>query len=221
MSDQPADDIAAVDVEDHVEMEAGPLGRAFQFGDIPGPHFVGPDRQEFGFGVERMDALTAALAGLAAGSQQPIPGADRAVIAALIEQRGIDRGRRHIGETLAVENAQQQILLGNRERQRRSCPRCAPCSRRLSLPEKLRRLVIATTSGSRCAASGEAVSPVALRAPSATASPEEPDNPFKEDLSEEVMCMSYLYSKLPRDRCSTSHWHGGLGDRAMTPITTA
>ena len=72
MSDQPTDDIAAVDVEDHVEMEAGPFGRALQFGDIPGPHFVGPDRQEFGLGVERMDALTPALAGLAAGR----PGAD-------------------------------------------------------------------------------------------------------------------------------------------------
>src|SRR5664280_3591813 len=70
-------------------------------------------------------------------------------------------------------------------------------NRRFSLPENLRRLAIATTSGSRRGASGETVSPVALRAPSATASPEEPDNPFKEDLNNEVMCMSYLYSKLP------------------------
>src|ERR1035437_203819 len=70
-------------------------------------------------------------------------------------------------------------------------------NRRFSHPEKLRRLAIATTSEPRRAASGETVSPVALRAPSATASPEEPDNPFKEDLNNEVMCMSYLYSKLP------------------------
>jgi hypothetical protein len=28
MSEQPTDDVAAVDVEDHVEMEAGPFGRA-------------------------------------------------------------------------------------------------------------------------------------------------------------------------------------------------
>jgi hypothetical protein len=41
MSEQLTDDVAAVDVEDHVEMEAGPFGRALQFGDIPGPHFVG------------------------------------------------------------------------------------------------------------------------------------------------------------------------------------
>src|SRR5665648_130249 len=70
-------------------------------------------------------------------------------------------------------------------------------NRRFSLPEKLRRLAIATTSGSRRAASGETISPVALRAPSATVSPEEPDNPSKEDFNNEVMCMSYLYSKLP------------------------
>src|SRR5674476_1104603 len=37
-------------------------------------------------------------------------------------------------------------------------------NRRFSLPENWRRLAIATTSGSRRAASGETVSPVALRA---------------------------------------------------------
>src|ERR1700685_1500518 len=76
MSDQPADDVAAVDVEDHVEMEAGPFGRAFQFGDIPGPHFVGPDRQELARGVERMNSLTAALARLMLDCQEPIHGTD-------------------------------------------------------------------------------------------------------------------------------------------------
>src|ERR1700693_5201935 len=58
-------------------------------------------------------------------------------------------------------------------------------NRRFSLPENWRRLAIATTSGSRRGASTEAVSV------------EEPDIPFIEDFSNEVMCMSYLYSKLP------------------------
>src|ERR1700690_2553522 len=70
-------------------------------------------------------------------------------------------------------------------------------NRRFSLPENWRRLAIATTSGSRRAPSSEAISPVALPAPSATASEEEPDNPFREDFSNEAMFMSYLYSKLP------------------------
>src|ERR1019366_9188743 len=85
-------------------------------------------------------------------------------------------------------------------------------NRRFSLPENLRRLAIATTSGSRRAASGETVSAVALRAPSATASPEEPDNPFKEDLNNEVMCMSYLYSKLPETGVPLLIGTGGGGD---------
>src|SRR5665647_2054251 len=138
-------------------MEAGPFGRPLQFRDIPGPHFVGSDRQELGLGVDRMDSLAPALAGLALGGQEPIHGTDRAVIAAFIEQCGEHRGRRHVREALAVEKAQQQI----------------------------------------------AVSPVALRAPSATASEEEPNDPFIEDFSNEVMCMSYLYSKLPETGVST------------------
>src|ERR1700683_3705243 len=69
-------------------------------------------------------------------------------------------------------------------------------NRRFSLPENLRRRAIETTSGSRSAASSDAVSPVALRAPSDTASEEEPDEPFVEDFTNEAMCMSYLYSKL-------------------------
>src|ERR1019366_6914787 len=81
-------------------------------------------------------------------------------------------------------------------------------NRRFSLPENLRRLAIATTSGSR-RASSEAVSPVALRAPSAMASEEEPNNPFVEDFSNEVMRISYLYSKLPETGVSPHIGTGG------------
>src|ERR1019366_3114817 len=82
-------------------------------------------------------------------------------------------------------------------------------NRRFSLPEKLRRLGIATTSGSRRAASGETISPGALRTSSATVSPEEPANPSKEDFNNEVMCMSYLYSKLPETGVSPHIDTGG------------
>ena len=89
---------------------------------------MGRIAQELGLGVERMAALTSALADLALGSQEPIHGPDRAVIAAFVEQRGEDCGRRHVREALAVEKAQQQILLGDRERQRGpwSRPRYTP-----------------------------------------------------------------------------------------------
>src|SRR5271169_6674579 len=82
-------------------------------------------------------------------------------------------------------------------------------NRRFSLPENWRRLAIATTSGSRRAPSPEATSPVALPAPSATASEEEPDNPFREDFTNEVMFMSYLYSKLPETGVSPHIGTGG------------
>src|SRR5450432_1711873 len=85
-------------------------------------------------------------------------------------------------------------------------------NRRFSLPENWRRLAIATTSGSRRAPSPEAISPVALPAPSATASEEEPDNPFREDFSNEVMFMSYLYSKLPETGVSPHIGTGGGTD---------
>src|SRR5450631_149081 len=81
--------------------------------------------------------------------------------------------------------------------------------RRFSFPENCRRLAIATTSGSRRGASSQAVSPVALRAPSEAASEEEPSNPFMEDFSNEVMVMSYLYSKLPETGVSPHIGTGG------------
>src|SRR5271163_4309654 len=87
-------------------------------------------------------------------------------------------------------------------------------NRRFSLPENWRRLAIATTPGSRRAPSSEAVSPVALPAPSATASEEEPDNPFREVFTNEVIFMSYLYSKLPETGVSPHIGTGG-GRRAL------
>src|ERR1700687_681961 len=52
-----------------------------------------------------------------------------------------------------------------------------------------------------------------LPAPAAAASEEEPDNPFREDFSNEVMFMSYLYSKLPETGVSP---HIGTGGREKT-----
>jgi len=65
---------------------------------------------------------------------------------------------------------------------------------------------MATTSGSRRAASSEAISKVAIRATSETASR---DDPFVEDFSNEVMFGSYLYSKLPEAGVSPHIGTGG------------
>src|ERR1700693_974849 len=68
-------------------------------------------------------------------------------------------------------------------------------NRRFSLPENWRRLAMATTSGSRRAASSEAISRVAIKATSETASR---DNPFVEHFSNEVMFGSYCTLNCPR-----------------------
>src|SRR5271170_929733 len=94
-------------------------------------------------------------------------------------------------------------------------------NRRFSLPENWRRLAIATTSGSRRAPPPEATSPVALPAPSATASEEEPDNPFREDFTNEVMFMSYLYSKLPETGVSPHIGTGGLRENGLADAAMA
>src|SRR3546814_14290413 len=49
--DEPGDDVARVDVEDHVELEPGPLVRPAELGDVPGPHLVQIGRASCGEGV--------------------------------------------------------------------------------------------------------------------------------------------------------------------------
>ena len=53
-SDHPADDIAAENIQDHIQVETGPFGRAFKFRDIPAPDLVGRGGQKFRLGVDRV-----------------------------------------------------------------------------------------------------------------------------------------------------------------------
>ena len=55
--DHPAHDVAAEDVEDHVQVEVRPLRRAVQLGDVPAPHLVRLGRQQFGLRVLGMPKL--------------------------------------------------------------------------------------------------------------------------------------------------------------------
>ncbi len=107
--DHPAHHESAEDVQDHVQMKARPLGWSFEFGDVPGPDLVGRRRQQFGFGIGRMGKLIAPLRAAAVGRQQAVHGAHRCQIAALIEQRGVHRRWRGVGETCTVERGQQRL----------------------------------------------------------------------------------------------------------------
>jgi hypothetical protein len=55
--DHPADDVAAEDIEDDVQMEAGPFRRTFQLCYIPRPDFIGSDRQQLRLRVGGVHAL--------------------------------------------------------------------------------------------------------------------------------------------------------------------
>jgi hypothetical protein len=83
----PAHYITAEDVEDHVEIKAGPLRRAEQFRDIPAPELVGTGGQQFRLRVRRMHELVAALTRLALAFQNSVHSANRAMITAFVEQR--------------------------------------------------------------------------------------------------------------------------------------
>ncbi len=48
--DHPADDVAAEDVEDDVQVEVGPLLRPEQLGDVPAPQLVRPRGEQLGRG---------------------------------------------------------------------------------------------------------------------------------------------------------------------------
>ena len=75
IGDQPAHHQSAEDVRDHLEVEARPLGRSLEFGDVPRPDLAGRDGQQLGLGVGRVDELIAAFARTAVGSQHTVHGA--------------------------------------------------------------------------------------------------------------------------------------------------
>src|SRR6266704_3202229 len=66
----PAGDVAAEDIEDHVEIKVGPLGGPQQLGDVPAPELIGRGGQKFRFLIRRMGKLVAALAGFAPSFEQ-------------------------------------------------------------------------------------------------------------------------------------------------------
>jgi hypothetical protein len=126
IGDAPADHAAAEDVEDDVEIEVAPLAGSHQLGDVPGPHFIGPFDQQFGFAVGRVTRLLAAFADLAVLIEDAVHGTDRAMVDAFIEQGGVDLGRRLIGEARCVQQVKHLLLLRAAQRRRRTLTRETP-----------------------------------------------------------------------------------------------
>ena len=84
-------------------MEGGPLSRSLELGDVPRPDLIGRRGKQFWLAVDRMPALGATLTAAAVGRQQPVHGTHRPEVASFVEQRGMHRRRRGVGEALAVE----------------------------------------------------------------------------------------------------------------------
>ena len=116
ISDAPTDHAAAEDVEDDVEIEVTPFGWPHQLGDVPGPNLVRTFGQQFGLPVDGMAELLAAFADFAVLAENTVHGADRAVVDALIEQAGVNLGRRLVGEARRVQQIQHDLLLRNTQR---------------------------------------------------------------------------------------------------------
>src|SRR3954463_1304895 len=74
IGDAPADDPAAEDVENDVEIEVGPFRRSGQLRDIPRPDLIGAFGEQFGLGVDRVAQLVAALPNLVMVVQDAVPG---------------------------------------------------------------------------------------------------------------------------------------------------
>src|SRR5438093_2884064 len=97
-SHHPADDVAAEDIEDDVQVKVGPLGQAAQLGDVPTPQLIRGGGQQFRLLISRMDELIAALARCSVLFQNPIHGSSRAKILTFIEQSRMDGCRRAVLE---------------------------------------------------------------------------------------------------------------------------
>ena len=98
----PAHDVAAEDVEDHVEVVVGPLLGAVQLGDVP-HHTVRRGGDELGLLVRGVGGLAAAFTHLVVLVEDPVHGGDRAQVDALVEQLGVDGGRGLVDELVGVE----------------------------------------------------------------------------------------------------------------------
>ena len=123
--DHPAHDVAAEDVQDHVEVEVAPLHRSAQLGDVPAPDLTGAGGQQLGLGVAGVGQMVTAFADRAVGRQQPVHGAHRTKVAVLVEQRGVDASRCHVGEPVSVEYLQDRRALLGGQGQGRPGPRPA------------------------------------------------------------------------------------------------
>ena len=111
MRHHPAHHVPAEDVQDHVEVELGPLRRSQQFGHVPGPDLVRQGRQQLERRILRMPQLIPPLPDVVVFRQDPVHGALRAQRRSLIEQAGVNLGWRLVTTPRTVHHGQDPVAL--------------------------------------------------------------------------------------------------------------
>lgn len=106
---RPGNDLAAVDIDDEVQVIEHAAHRSTQVGDIPAPYLVRPARHPGHRLVAPRQRTALAVGELTFGPQQPVQGRFRSHVAARIGQQ-----RHHLMRTLVP------IGRGAQHRQRRS-----------------------------------------------------------------------------------------------------
>jgi len=119
LGDQPADHIAAENIQDVVQKILSPLGRTEQLGNIPAPQLVGFGRQQLGLDVIGVAQLIAALAYLLIFIQNTVHRPHGAQIPPFIDQGRIDFPRGLVLKPFAVENLTNDGFLSLAEGARR------------------------------------------------------------------------------------------------------
>src|ERR1019366_8379858 len=107
----PAHDVAAVDIQNDVEVVVRPLLRSVQFRYVPRPNFVRPLGDELGFLMRRMGCLAAAFAHLVVFVEDPVHGGERCEVGPLVEQLGVDGGRCLVDELIGLEGRLDLLTL--------------------------------------------------------------------------------------------------------------
>jgi len=110
--DHPANDVAAEQIQDDVEVQVHPPGQGRQLGDVPGHDLVRCRRLQLRLDVVLGRALVAPFPALIAFSQTPVHGGNRGNQLPFAEQRGVDLPRGCVLEAFRVQMIQQCLILG-------------------------------------------------------------------------------------------------------------
>jgi len=94
-----------------VEIERSPPHRSQEFRNVPQPHQVQGDYQEFRFLIDGKVELVPTLPDLRLFRTDAVDGPERTGVSAFIEQGGIDSGMGLIDETIAVQRLEHHLPL--------------------------------------------------------------------------------------------------------------